>query len=316
MITSALRSDARGRWKGILATLGVPAKLLDGQHQACPFCGGKDRFKFTDFKSEGWYICNQCGSGDGFALAHEVLHISYPELGRRVAELLGSNPPAKVETMEEKINKQTLKLWNEAKPLGRASASNPICLYLKRRGLRMASRQLRLHDRIYESESKLEFQTMVAGIHNPVGRLAGIHLTFLEVLYGKWQKANIKSPRKIRRVEGTISGGSVRLYPITDGHLGLAEGIETAHAVRELHELSCWAVISTSGMKNWKVPEDAEIKRVSIFADRDDNFAGQRAAYELANRLVIKDGLAVEVFVPKTLGDYLDVLNRVRRERK
>ena len=57
----------------------------------------------------------------------------------------------------------------------------------------------------------------------------------------------------------------------------------------------------------------AGVRRLTIFADHDTNFAGQLAAYTLAHRLHRLDlGLAVEVNVPpEPDSDWLDVLNRV-----
>lgn len=62
------RDQARGQWRNILSLLGIEQKYLRGKHCPCPICGGKDRYRFTDYKREGGYICNQCGAGDGFVL--------------------------------------------------------------------------------------------------------------------------------------------------------------------------------------------------------------------------------------------------------
>jgi hypothetical protein len=37
------------------------------RHQACPVCGGSDRFRFDDKEGRGTWFCNQCGAGDGLA---------------------------------------------------------------------------------------------------------------------------------------------------------------------------------------------------------------------------------------------------------
>jgi putative DNA primase/helicase len=56
---------AQGRWPQIMLALGVPAKLLNKLNQPCPFCGGKDRFRFTDHEGSGMCFCNQCGARNG-----------------------------------------------------------------------------------------------------------------------------------------------------------------------------------------------------------------------------------------------------------
>ena len=58
-----------GRWVSILTMLGVDEKILNSRrHHPCPGCGGKDRFRFTNYNNKGGYICSQCGNGDGFQL--------------------------------------------------------------------------------------------------------------------------------------------------------------------------------------------------------------------------------------------------------
>jgi putative DNA primase/helicase len=54
-----LSERCRGKWPGILAALGVPPALFDRKHHPCPFCGGTDRFRFTDFAGAGVWICGQ-----------------------------------------------------------------------------------------------------------------------------------------------------------------------------------------------------------------------------------------------------------------
>ena len=71
-----------GRWPEIHAALGIPAKLLNTRkHQPCPHCGGKDRFRYTDHKHGGGYICNQCTpeGGSGFDLLTLVFGYSFTE---------------------------------------------------------------------------------------------------------------------------------------------------------------------------------------------------------------------------------------------
>jgi len=82
---------ARGRWPAILAALGVPAKVLNGKHQPCIFCGGKDRARFTNWKDDGYYLCNQCGSLSGIHFLMKFWQCPFAEAARRVDELLRGN---------------------------------------------------------------------------------------------------------------------------------------------------------------------------------------------------------------------------------
>jgi Zinc-binding domain of primase-helicase len=79
---------AYGLWREILPRFGVPATALNGKHQACPACGGKDRFRFTDRKGDGDYFCNGCGAGKGISLVAKVNGWSYPEAAKRIDEFL------------------------------------------------------------------------------------------------------------------------------------------------------------------------------------------------------------------------------------
>ena len=51
-ITAAL-----GRWSDLLAALGglEPAQL-NGRHQPCPLCGGRDRYRFDDLQGSGLFL--------------------------------------------------------------------------------------------------------------------------------------------------------------------------------------------------------------------------------------------------------------------
>ena len=87
-----IKNAAYGRWPEIHAALGIPAKLLNTRkHQPCPHCGGKDRYRYTDHKHGGGYICNQCApeGGSGFDLLTLVFGYSFTEAVNQVSALLG-----------------------------------------------------------------------------------------------------------------------------------------------------------------------------------------------------------------------------------
>jgi putative DNA primase/helicase len=85
--------------------------------------------------------------------------------------------------------------------------------------------------------------------------------------------------------------------------LGVAEGIETALSVRQMFGVQCWSLINSVMMAKWNPPEGVE--KVIIYGDHDKNFAGEAAAYKLANRLA--DRVVVEVCIPDRVGDWNDV---------
>lgn len=67
---------ARGRWRGILHAVGIPAECLDGSKgRPCPKCGGRDRYcPMRDLADRGAVLCRHCfnastdpRAGDGLA---------------------------------------------------------------------------------------------------------------------------------------------------------------------------------------------------------------------------------------------------------
>lgn len=291
---------ARGRWKAILIGMGVSPELVSGKHGPCPWCGGRDRFRFTDFEEKGLYICNQCGGGDGFKLAHKVLGLSYSKVCKEVEGLVG-----KVEIAPPPKRRSDVRLKAEWASAKKIQVGSPVVGYLKGRGLESGSRHLRFLERALGEN----VGAMMAEITDEYGKLLGYHYTYLWKRNGRWEKAEVDPPKRTRKTGTTISGGSIKLYGIERGLIGLTEGIETALAVRHLFGTPTWACMSTAGLVKVRLPK--EVERVLIYADNDRNFAGQKAAYELANRLRVKDGFegGVEVRICSVLGgDYLDAL--------
>ena len=99
----------------------------------------------------------------------------------------------------------------------------------------------------------------------------------------------------------------------------VAEGSETALAARYLlaqqsgKEHPAWATISANNMKKVAIPKC--VKHVIIMGDNDSTFTGQAAAYELANRLVVREKRTVEVFTPKQVDvDWLDYWNMTKEK--
>ena len=90
----------------------------------------------------------------------------------------------------------------------------------------------------------------------------------------------------------------------------MAEGIETALAVRQMTDEPVWSMVSSTLMAKFEPPPT--IEKVVIFADNDRNYSGQKAAYTLANRLIIQNKIIAKVYIPDIPGDFLDDLNKKR----
>jgi putative DNA primase/helicase len=178
----------------------------------------------------------------------------------------------------------------------RAKAGHPILTrYLRARGLGLEPPPtLRV---VYLRGEPV----MVARVEGP-GGLLGLHLTTLEPDgRGRKEKHLAKGSRP--------KGGAIRLFPLEAGKpLALAEGIETALAVREATGWPVWALVSASFLKEASPPP--EVKEVVVCADHDR--AGLEAAHALARRL-LREGRRVRIAVPPVEGaDWLDVLVRVK----
>jgi len=91
---TAIKDQARGKWRGILTDLGTTLPATAKQHGPCPTCGGADRFRFDDQDGNGTWFCNQCTpqAGDGFALVQNVRGCDFPGALQLVADAVGYHP--------------------------------------------------------------------------------------------------------------------------------------------------------------------------------------------------------------------------------
>lgn len=90
-----IKQAAAGRWREILERVGgIDPAILDGQHHACPRCGGTDRFRAFD-DGTGGVFCNQCHAtenGDGLSTLQWLLNCDFPTALAHVADYLGVKP--------------------------------------------------------------------------------------------------------------------------------------------------------------------------------------------------------------------------------
>lgn len=89
--------QACGHWPRILPALGV--KVIKNRHQACPVCGGSDRFRFDDKEGRGTWFCNQCGAGDGLKLVEKVFGVKSSEAAQKVNAVTGNLQPVAPEVI-------------------------------------------------------------------------------------------------------------------------------------------------------------------------------------------------------------------------
>lgn len=303
-----LKKMAEGKWLGIFENVGIilPAKL--GDHGPCPCCGGTDRFRLDKDTKDGTYYCNGCGPSDGVNLVQKYLGMTLPEAIKRISEILGhvDLDSYKVTNIDD-VNKRKewlINLWKESVPLtGSCMASQ----YLHGRGISVSPEDVRFCPQCYNSEKQTKLPAMVAAVRDNDGRPVSIHRTYLN---GP-QKADVEKVKMLMPATAALRGVAIRLSSKFDVVLGVAEGIETALAASQLYDMPVWATVSTSIMESFVPPSG--VKRVVIYADNDNNFAGQQSAYRLAYRLN-RDGYIVNVEIP-SLGDFADeVFHEYRKQ--
>jgi putative DNA primase/helicase len=293
-----IHDQARGQWRGILMTLGVPDAFLKDKHGPCPMCGGTDRFRWDNKDGKGSFFCNTCGSGSGLDLLMGFKGWDFRTAVDEVRGVLGvvTADPTKEPMPEVKRKKLLGDLWKASRPTERGDV---VDRYLTARGVGeyVYPASLRTSDRCYYAEG-IEHPAMLGVVVDVMGKPVSLHRTWL----GEGCKADVETQRKM--MPGEIpEGACIRLGAVQE-EIGIAEGIETALAAMQRFELPVWSAIDAGKLAKWKAPEG--VRSVCIFGDNDRSFTGQQAAYTLAKRLRI-EGVEAQVKIPDTIGtDWAD----------
>jgi putative DNA primase/helicase len=141
---------------------------------------------------------------------------------------------------------------------------------------------------------------MVAVVEHVEHGIVGAHRTWLAI--DGSVKAALDPPRLSN---GAIGGGAVRLAPAAEKLL-VGEGLETCLAAMVATGLPAWAALSTAGLCALTLP--SLVREIVILADHDQNGAGERAAYAVADRW-LAEGRRVRIALPpQTQTDFADVL--------
>lgn len=294
-----------GRWRDALVEHGVDESLLTNRHSACPICGGKDRFRFDDKEGSGSWICNGCGSGDGFKLLIEVTGKPFKELAAELDKQCGNYSQEKAKPKAEDDGKKMI--MRIARGLMPAAAITPVAAYMRSRGIRhLPSEYLRYNPSVWHHGESRNSPAMVAAMRDVTGKVKGYHLTYITERGEKMKAEQVRMYTK-----GATGDCVIRLSEVQE-HIGLAEGIETALSVTAIYGVPCWATGDTVRMGKFKVPDG--VKEISIFADIDQNYAGETAAFSLASRLV-REGYTCSVYQHCPRGtDYNDMLLSQQKE--
>jgi putative DNA primase/helicase len=296
---------AHGRWREILTVLGVPASVLNGKHQPCPFCKGKDRFRFDDRTGNGDYYCNQCDAGLGIKFVQLLKGWDYKQAAQEIDKIIGNlpkkNPPNR-KPSPTASDVELNQIWNASKPI---YPDSPVWKYFMMRGLQVTDLYkivLRHAPRMRHPNGQA-YNVLLAKFSDAKGRPQQIMRAYLEP---DGTKASA-IPHRLWMKRPLAKGGAIRLGE-PDVTMGVAEGIESALSAAKIFKMPVWAVTSEQMLQNWEPPQIA--RRIYVFGDNDANYVGQTAAYVLAKRLNKENkDRAVEVKIPEVEGfDWNDVL--------
>jgi putative DNA primase/helicase len=176
---------ARGKWRGILLTLGIDEAHLHNRHGPCPLCGGVDRFRWDNKDGNGSYLCNACGAGTGMQLLQKVKGWDFGTAAREVDKVLGNvsgDPPQRPRLDPERRRELMNALWRGATPLQAGDAAHG---YLTgHRGLPLDgvdTTDLRFHPgaSVPENLGGGVAPALLALVRDTGGKPVSIHRTFL-----------------------------------------------------------------------------------------------------------------------------------------
>ena len=296
---TSIHDLARGKWRGILLSAGIPDEQLRDRHGPCPLCGeGTDRYRWDNKAGNGTYICNTCGAGNGIDLLMKFKGLDFKAAVEEVQSLLGTAPMdvIKPDMTEAKRTELLKALAASSQPI---QQGDEVDRYLTGRGLSelVYPDNLKFCPSCYYSHG-VTYPAMIAGVRDVDGKVVNLHRTYLT----NGKKCQMADNRKF--MPGGIPDGAAIPLGEAQEEMGIAEGIETAMAASALFELPVWAAGNSSVLSKWQPPK--VVKRLWIFGDNDPKYGGHLAAYQLAHRLAVA-GLEVGVKIPETTGsDWAD----------
>ena len=283
--------QACGHWPRILPALGV--KVIKNRHQACPVCGGSDRFRFDDKEGRGTWFCNQCGAGDGLKLVEKVFGVNPSEAAQKVNAVTGNLSPvapeviAATEAGTEADRKAAAALAAKLMEKSRPTTGN---VYLTRKGF-PAQEYLTLATTHKTGGVAYRAGDVVVPLYDDTGALVNLQLINADGLKRTLKGGQVKGACHI--IEGKKQAGK---------RLWIAEGYATALTVHHLTgetvmvALSSVNLLSLASFARQKHPAC----QIVLAADRDLSGDGQTKAAAAAEAC---EGI---VALPPVFGDWND----------
>ena len=251
----------------------------------------------------GWGFDYATGESAGpIDLIAQATGLSDGALFDEAARIAGMDRPAPRSAPRPKLDHSTevARLVDGAQPLAGTVGE----AYLRARGLGdPGCPDLLFHPDLPDFDTRRGWPGLIALPRVVTGeRAPGIHRTFL------LDDGSAKGPAG-KKMLGSVADAAVRLFAMpAGGHLGIAEGIETALAAHALFGTAVWVALSADGLARFRWPEGTT--RVTIYADAGD--AGRQAAATLSDRLNRAD-IPNEIVVPLHGDDFNDDLLRGAR---
>ncbi|EML9047479.1 toprim domain-containing protein [Enterobacter cloacae] len=283
--------QACGHWPRILPALGV--KVIKNRHQACPVCGGSDRFRFDDKEGRGTWFCNQCGAGDGLKLIEKVFGVTASEAAGKVDAVTGNLQPvapeviAAAEAETEADRKAAAALAVRLMEKTRTASGNA---YLTRKGF-PGHECLMLTATHKTGGVTFRAGDVVVPLHDDTGALVNLQFINSEGLKRTLKGGAVKGA--CHTIEGKKQAGK---------RLWIAEGYATALTVHHLTgetvmvALSSVNLLSLASLARQKHPAC----QIVLAADRDLSGDGQNKAAAAAEAC---EGV---VALPPVFGDWND----------
>jgi putative DNA primase/helicase len=274
--------------------IAIPSGATGEVQTTCPQCSGARHARNGKSLSvnvrDGLWYCHYCGWKGSLTRPGSIPSLSRPRPRQR--------SPDDIQRRQFALER----VWRQAHAV---MATDPVARYLQRRGLwqEPVPDVLRYHPHLpyrHDDERFTHHPALIASVQDPHGTVASVHRIYLD---NSGSKAAVPTPKKSMSTPTSVTGAAVRLDTATD-MLAVTEGIETGLAVRLTAQFPVWAALSAGGMTNIVLPNN--VRTVVICADHDANGTGERAAKQLARRL-LAEGRRVKILMPSTPGaDWAD----------
>jgi hypothetical protein len=287
----------------------------------CPVCGGTDRFG-VNIRKQVWN-CRGCDKGgDGIALVRHVEGLPFRDA---VAHLTGEQPapmklrPARPQSSpradetDKRVHEFNLKIAASIVAEMGPSVGTPGEQYLRdvrKINTGAIADVLGSTYAIGWHPSVLFREVGHALDGQRIGAVIGVLRDPISAEpTGAISRTYIHEGRKVGKAKSLAGSGVVQLSPddeVLQGvHIG--EGLETALDMMARGFRPTWACGSTSMMA--KFPILNAIESITVFADRDENGAGEKAAREVARRWLEARREAL-ILTPPIVGDFNDITMR------